>query len=318
MTRRDEIDDYREFKRNHPGKWWKYRHRRYTDNRLHAVAYCEAGFEIIPLWPCSKSPSIPSPHEWGSPERGVCKGECGLPGHGHHDASSDAAWAFAHWTARPYDGIGIRPPVGVAVFDIDVRYGGDVELAALEAQRSPLPETATTLSGRGDGGHHRWFDNVPGPVRSKLCTGVDILCHERNFVVGPPSLHYVNDEPYTFKKPIVDIINDAPAWLAEMATKPEPPPRSRTGAWPSAWQLSPAQKLRRCRGLVDAVSDAVEGDRHNVLFWAACRAAEDGLLREEDDPIWTALAEAADAAGLDHDEIHRVLHGAIAIAGQEG
>jgi hypothetical protein len=30
MTRRDEIEDWREFKRNHPGKWWKYRHRRYS------------------------------------------------------------------------------------------------------------------------------------------------------------------------------------------------------------------------------------------------------------------------------------------------
>ena len=55
-----------------------------------------------------------------------------------------------------------------------------------------------------------------------------------------------------------------------------------------------------------------------MLLWAACRAAEDGLLIEEDDPIWIELAEAAGAAGLDPDEIHRVLHGAIAIAGQEG
>ena len=76
--------------------------------------------------------------------------------------------------------------------------------------------------------------------------------------------------------------------------------------------------LRHCRGLVGTVTDAAEGDRHNVLLWAACRAAEDGLLVDEDDPVWTALAEAADVAGLDSDEINRVLHGAITIAGQEG
>ena len=44
----------------------------------------------------------------------------------------------------------------------------------------------------------------------------------------------------------------------------------------------------------------------------------DGFLVEEDDPIWTELAEAAGAAGLPSDEIHRVLYGAINIAGQEG
>ena len=48
----------------------------------------------------------------------------------------------------------------------------------------------------------------------------------------------------------------------------------------------------------------------------ACRAAENGLLVQEDDHIWTALTEAAD--GLGPDEIRRVLYGAIAIAAQEG
>ena len=253
----------------------------------------------------------------GQPERGVCKGECGQKGHGHHDASSDAAFAHEHWTARPYDGIGIRPWVGGAVFDIDARHGGVEALAALEAEHGPLPETATVMSGRGDGGHHLWFDGVPGPVRTKLCPGIDILCHERNFVVGPPSLHRINDQPHTFKNPAADIA-DAPAWLVEQATRPEPPPRPRRSAWPRVWRLSPSQTLRRCRGLVDTVTNAVEGERHSVLFWAACRAAEDGLLADEDDQIWTALAEAADAAGLDSDEIHRVLQGAINIAGQEG
>ena len=315
MPTRDEIDDYREFERNHPGKWWEHfrRLRRFIDNRSVAIAYCEAGFEIIPLSPFDKSPSIPSPHESGSPERGVCKGECGQKGHGFHDASSDVAWADEHWTARPYDGIGIRPWVGGGVFDIDARHGGIEALAALEREHGQLPETATVMSGRGDGGHHRWFDNVPGPLRKQLCPGVDILCRERNFVVVPPSRHRINDQPYTFKNPAADIV-DAPAWLVELATRPEPPPRPPRPRWPRGWRLSAAQTLRRCRGLVDTVTNAVEGERRNVLFWAACRAAEDGLLIEEDDPVWTELAEAADTTGLDRDEIHQALRGAIAIA----
>lgn len=318
MPTRDEINDYREFKRNHPGKWWKHRTRLRSsiDNRAYAVAYCEAGAAIIALYPFSKIPSIPSPHPYGSPERGVCKGECGQLGHGFHDASSDAEWAYEHWTAHPADGIGVRPDPGVVVFDIDARHGGLEALAELEAEHGKLPETATVMSGRGDGGHHRWFDNVPGPVRSKLCAGIDILCHERNFVTMPPSLHDINDQPYWFKNS-ADIL-DAPAWLVEEARNPEPPPRQRRPRRPRTWRLSPAQISRRCRGLVDTVTNAAQGDRHNMLLWAGCRAAEDGLLTDEDDPVWVELAEAAGAAGLDHDEIYRVLHGAIAIAGQEG
>jgi hypothetical protein len=160
-------------------------------------------------------------------------------------------------------------------------------------------------------------------VRTKLCDGVDILCRDRNFVVGPPSLHPVTLQPYTFREPVADIA-DAPAWLAAEAARPEPPPRPPRQSRPSQtpvggrWRLSPAQTLQHCRGLVGAVTSSAEGDRHNMLLWAACRAVDHGFLTECDDQIWTALAEAADAAGLPPDEIHRVLHGAIAIAGQEG
>jgi hypothetical protein len=170
MTRRDEIEDYREFKRNHPRKWWEHfdRLRRFIDNRAVALAYCDAGFEIIPLLSFDKTPAIASPHPWGTPERGTCHGECGQKGHGFHDASSDAAFAYEHWTAHPADGIAVRPDPGVIVLDIDARHGGIEALAALEAGHGKLPQTATTISGRGDGGHHRWFDNVPSPVCTKL------------------------------------------------------------------------------------------------------------------------------------------------------
>lgn len=309
-------DGYVRFK----GFRWRARYPRRTDNRLVAVTYCELGAKIIPLSPGSKFPSIPSPHPHGSPERGVCKGECGQKGHGHHDATDDVEWADEHWTRRPHDGIGVRPAPDEIVLDIDNRYGGHVELAALETEHGKLPETLTVMSGRGDGGRHRWFGGVEGSVRRTLCHGVDILCHARNFVTMPPSRHPDTNCPYTFEEPVADIA-DAPAWLVELVTRPDPPPqppRPRRAAWPSTWRLSPAQKLRRCRGLVDTVTYAAEGDRNNTLFWAACRAVEDGLLIEEDDPVWCELAEAADAAGLDPDEIHQVLRGAIAIAGQEG
>lgn len=296
---------------------WKARYPRRTDNRLAAITYCEMGAKIIPLSPGSKVPSIASPHPFDSPERGTCHGECGQLGHGHHDARADVAWAEEHWGRRPHDGIAVRPEPDEIVLDDDPRHGGDVALAALEAEHGTLPETLTVISGRGDGGHHRWFGGVEGPVRQKLCPGVDILCHARNAVVVPPSQHSETNDPYWFKDPSVERA-DAPAWLVELATRPDPPPRPprpRRPPWPRTWRMSPSQMLRRCQPLIDTVTDAVWGDRHNTLLWAACRAAEDGFLVEEDDLVWTELFDAADAAGLPHDEIYRVLRGAIAIAG---
>jgi hypothetical protein len=81
------------------------------------------------------------------------------------------------------------------------------------------------------------------------------------------------------------------------------------------WRLSPAQALRHSRGLVGAVAKSEEGNRHLLLRWAARRAVEDGLLVGVDDLVWTALAEAAEAAGLSADDTRRVLHWTV--AGQE-
>ena len=315
MPTRDEIDDYREFERNHPGKWWEHfrRLRRFIDNRSVAVTYCEAGFEIIPLLP-STSPRRSPARMSGQPRARRVQGRVRaegsrLPrrklrrrvGRRALDApdpttgsASGRGWAVACSTST-HATVASRP------------------WPHWSASTVSCPRPLTVMSGRGDGGHHRWFDNVPGPLRKQLCPGVDILCRERNFVVVPPSRHRINDQPYTFKNPAADIV-DAPAWLVELATRPEPPPRPPRPRWPRGWRLSAAQTLRRCRGLVDTVTNAVEGERRNVLFWAACRAAEDGLLIEEDDPVWTELAEAADTTGLDRDEIHQALRGAIAIA----
>jgi hypothetical protein len=229
-------------------------------------------------------------------------------GHGFYDASTDVEWANQYWANHPDHGIGARPRPGQIVLDVDPRHGGDVALAALEAKHGTLPETTTTLSGRGDGGRHLWFDGVHAPVLSTLCPGVDILCHERNFVVMPPSLHGLTEKPYTLKMPVADIAV-APQWLTELATDPGPTPRQQRLRYPR--RLAPSTARRKCRGLVRAVANAAEGQRHTVLYWAACRAAYEGLL-DEQDPIYTALADAAADSGLPSDEIERTISDAIA------
>jgi Bifunctional DNA primase/polymerase, N-terminal len=284
------------------------------NNREVAVVYREYGFATIPLIPRSKIPALGSPHSVFSPEHRKCRGECGVPGHGFYDASTDVEWADRYWTDHPDHGIGARPHPGQIVLDVDPRHGGDVALAELETKHGLLPETMTTFSGRGDGGHHLWFDGVHAPVRSTLCRGVDILCHERNFVVMPPSQHGLTEKPYTLKMPVADIAV-APQWLTALATDLGPTPRHQPRHY--ARRLPPSTARRKCRGLVRAVANAAEGQRHSILYWAACRAADEGLIDEED-PIYTALADAASGTGLPSTEIERTISDAIAAVLMQG
>ena len=289
----------------------------WRDNLTAALAYCEAGFEIIPLWPASKFPALASPHPVGSSERGRCKGECGQLGHGFHDASSDAERASEIWGARPDYGIAVRPAPGMIVLDVDPRHGGRSALNRLEGAYGPLPETMTVISGRGDGGRHLWFDNVHGPVRQKLGPGLDLLAHDRSAVTMPPSLHAETLDEYYYDRRRFqrnDVIADAPQWLCDLAVRPE-----RNGQYRRSNRLRvpPSMVRHRCRGLLRTMREAAEGERRSILFWAACRAAQDGLLDEED-RFYTALVDAASDAGLDEDEIDRTISGAIlTVVGRE-
>jgi hypothetical protein len=278
------------------------------NNRADAVALCEAGFAIFPLIPGTKFPAFSSPHPKGSPERGRCRGECGQRGHGFHDASTDTAWAERHWSEHPEHGISARPWPDQVVLDVDPRHGGDATLAMLEARYGALPETLTVISGRGDGGRHLWFRGVQGPLRRSLGLGVDVLSHERGAAVMPPSVHGVTGLPYRFQTPLADIAA-APSWLCDLLAKPQP---SGILSWPVR-RMSPTQARRRGRGLVAVVAKAEPGQRHIALYWAARRAAEEGLLDVEC-YLDVALADAARDAGLGIDEIERTIGDAVTAA----
>lgn len=282
------------------------------DNRADAVALCEAGFAIIPLIPGTKVPAFSSPHPKGSPQRGRCRGECGKPGHGFYDASTDSAWADRHWTERPDHGIGARPGADQFVLDVDPRHGGDVSLSKLEARYGTLPQTFTVITGRGDGGRHLWFSGADGPVRSQLCTGVDVLSQSRGSAVMPPSVHWFTGLPYRFQTPLA-VIAAAPSWLCDLVARPEP---SGICSWPVR-RMSPSQARRRGRGLVGVVANAAAGQRHIALYWAARRAAEEGLLDVEG-YLDVALADAARDAGLAADEVERTIGDAVAAARATG
>jgi hypothetical protein len=64
---------------------------------------------------------------------------------------------------------------------------------------------------------------------------------------------------------------------------------------------------RQIDGLIRAVRNADEGNRNNILFWAACRAAEARILELAAMP----LREAAVAAGLNEVYVDATLRSAM-------
>ena len=145
-------------------------------------------------------------------------------GRGVLDATTDID-QIAQWWGGRYAGcnIGARVPESMIVIDIDPRHGGDRSIEELEQRHGQLPETLTTISGRGDGGRHLFFRRPSGKLTSKrLGPGIDLKTYA-GYVVMPPSIHPDTGKPYVR----IDGADRAPpAWLIELL-KPEQPAARR-------------------------------------------------------------------------------------------
>jgi hypothetical protein len=172
-----------------------------TDIGTHAIEYAIRNWAVLPLR--GKIPAIPKE----------------LGGHGVLDATTDLV-TVAVWWAGKYKGanIGARVPESMFVLDVDPRHGGDATIAALQDRYGQLPQTLTTVSGRGDGGVHLFYRRPPGELSAKrLGPGIDIKT-STGYVVLPRSIHPDTGQPYArIDAPVVT----PPAWLVELL-QPEP------------------------------------------------------------------------------------------------
>jgi Bifunctional DNA primase/polymerase, N-terminal len=164
-----------------------------TDIGVYAIEYGVRNWHVFPLR--GKIPAIPG-------------------GRGVLDATTNID-QIAQWWGGRYAGcnIGGRVPESMIVLDIDPRHDGDRSIASLEDGYGPLPETLTTISGRGDGGRHLFFRRPPGKLTSKrLGPGVDLKT-STGYVVLAPSIHPDTRKPYVR----VDApVADPPAWVIEL------------------------------------------------------------------------------------------------------
>ena len=137
-----------------------------------AVKYASMGFAVLPLKPRGKEPNI---------------------AHGVKDATADVAQVKAWWERHPNDNIGLAMGAasgGIVAIDIDVdedagKDGYDT-LRTWENAHGELPETATSITGRG--GYHMLYRMAGVGNSVGRDSAVDIRS-DGGFIVAPPSVH---------------------------------------------------------------------------------------------------------------------------------
>lgn len=244
-----------------------------------AFHLCQFGFKVFPLAPGHKIPAI-------SKDRG---------GRGCLDATDDeeiiADWAYH--IPKANIGIATGTPSGVMVVDLDPRNGSEASIEALASRKQTFP--ATVVARTANGGQHLYFAVEDGLLNSKssLAPGIDVKT-TGGYVVAPPSV-LVGGLAYRWlNSPLGDQFPRLPRWAAE-ALKPKPKPEV---------VFSTASAPDDVAGLLAFVGKSSVGERNNVLFWAACRMAEQGVLGGANE---AALIQAARASGLDIVEIGKTV-----------
>ncbi|MFF5770081.1 bifunctional DNA primase/polymerase [Streptomyces californicus] len=255
----------------------------------HALAAAGRGLPVFPL-SATKLPALRSPHR-GERTATRCRGECGLLGHGVHDATTDPAAVRALFAAAPRAaGYGIacgRAPhrlIGIDL-DVDPAYGSDAagSLRQLALQHLfTIPPTVTVLT--PSGGRHLWLTGpadatVPNSA-GRLAPGIDIRGYG-GYLVGPGSV--TAHGRYRLAPGTAHLAPaPCPRALLRLLTQPRRPPTATRSTGPAP--------DRRGEGLIQFVLAAHEGQRNTRLFWAACRAYEHGF--------GNALADALTAAAV--------------------
>jgi putative DNA primase/helicase len=164
---------------------------------------------------------------------------------GFKNATTDPDQIRAWWTRWPNALIGLAIPEGVTVFDVDPRNGGDLQ--NLEDLGVPF-NTLTTISGRGDGGCHKWVQTPPDfkPRSYNLPAGIDTRVGGKHYVIGAPSLHPDTGQPYTWAHTDAGMAALPAETIERLQAPRQPQPASQPAqAQPMATvtQLSPVAQI---------------------------------------------------------------------------
>jgi hypothetical protein len=240
----------------------------------------------VPVFPCC--PWDGAFVDWeGMP----IKAKAPLVRHGFKDASTDIDQIIKWWDKQfPYAMIGRMVPVDQVCIDLDPWKGAD--LAELEDLVDPLPPTQHSISGRGDLGMHLFFERPLGTlISTKLPKGIDLRVGGNHYTIVAPSVHPESGGQYMWGHE--QTLAACPSKLADLLAEPEKPKRKRTfqAGDPFGYVDTGDGPLTggQIAGILRKVGTAPNGDRNNILHWAACRFFEHDLSDK-------AIADLFDAA----------------------
>ena len=104
------------------------------------------------------------------------------------------------WRKWPDANVGISTVTGLVFLDIDPRHGGKRGLHQLTAQHGPLPVTVRSVSGRGDGGGHRYFVSAGDALTNGKVADGGVELKANGYVLAPPSIHPETFKPYSWSR----------------------------------------------------------------------------------------------------------------------
>ncbi|RZU22057.1 bifunctional DNA primase/polymerase [Streptomyces sp. BK239] len=272
----------------------------------HALSAAERGLAVIPL-SRTKLPALRSPHRGDDPTAPPCHGECGRPGHGVHDASTDPARVRDLFARAPWaTGYGIAcglPPHHLIGVDLDTKSGTDATAALRElALRHLFTIPPTVVIRTPSGGRHLWLTGPPDVAvpnsAGRLAPGIDIR-GAGGYLVGPGS------------RTAHGVYTTAPG-TAHLPPAPCPRPLLRLLLPPPRTHAASPQGDAQGDGLINFVLTAHEGQRNTRLFWAACRAYESGLGPTLSEPLITAAVRT----GLSPQEARATVTSAARMTGR--
>jgi hypothetical protein len=166
-----------------------------------ALALAAKGLRVFPCKERTKDPLI---YAW--PER----------------ATTDANMIRGWWRKDDFNiGIATGPGSGIWVLDLD----GDADAAWLrqvEQEHGALPPTVGVISGRGDGGFHRYF-RWPKDKDKKIIHNIQDrddfpdVRGKGGYIIAPPSIHPISGREYAWSVEYsANTLADAPEWLVDL------------------------------------------------------------------------------------------------------
>ena len=274
-----------------------------------ALRYAELGMHVFPCW-------------W--PHLGQCScgnAECGSPAkhplgtavpNGLKDATTDQTTIRDWWTRWPQANVAIATgPSDLVVIDVDGPDGA-AALTELESTYGPLPDTLTADTGRAEGaGVHLFFKQPDTPIGNRKIGQKLETRGAGGYVIAYPSIH-VSGRAYTWRDHTYDTAQ-LPDWMQAHITRPAP-------AAPVAVHEigSDSHAARRLEGAAGKVAIAPEGERNNVLNWAAYTAGRLIAAGRLDETVARdRLSVAALRAGLTPAEVDATINSGIAGGRQE-